>query len=417
MTDKLRTIVTTQNTSTGPLAGLRIIEISSFVAAPLCGLTLSQLGAEVIRIDPIGGASDYNRWPVTDQGESIYWTGLNKGKKSLAVNMRSDEGQALVQQLVTAPGPGNGILVTNAGGRAWMSHATLAALREDVITLEILGRRDGSPGVDYTVNAGLGFPMMTGPSDHAGVVNHVLPAWDMACGLHAALAITSAARKRDTTGEGSQITLPLEDVALATAGTLGYFTEVQINGHSRTSGGNAVYGTYGIDFLTSDNERFMIVALTTRHFRDLTAVTGTTEAVEAVEAALGADFTTEADRYTHREVLTALFSRWFREHSGFEVAAALDKTSILSERYRSFETVVESGELEKNPMFTTLEQPRIGSYLAAGHPASFNGTHFTTGPAPVVGENSVTVLAEILGTTADRAAELAKNGTVGVPAL
>lgn len=102
--------------SPGPLSGLRIVEVSSFVAAPLCGLTLSQLGAEVIRIDPIGGASDYNRWPVTDKGESIYWTGLNKGKRSLSVDMRAERGQELIRRLVTAPGPGGGILVTNA---AW----------------------------------------------------------------------------------------------------------------------------------------------------------------------------------------------------------------------------------------------------------------------------------------------------------
>ena len=88
--------------SPGPLSGLRIVEVSSFVAAPLCGLTLSQLGAEVIRIDPIGGASDYNRWPVTDKGASIYWTGLNKGKRSLSVDMRAERGQELIRQLVTA---------------------------------------------------------------------------------------------------------------------------------------------------------------------------------------------------------------------------------------------------------------------------------------------------------------------------
>ncbi len=193
--------------------------------------------------------------------------------------------------------------------------------------------------------------------------------------LYAALSITAAVRQRDSTGHGSRITLPLEDVALATAGTLGYLTEVQVNGRSRESGGNAVYGTYGIDFVSSDNERFMIVALTTRHFRDLASVTGTTAAVDAVEAALGADFSTEADRYRHREVLTALFSHWFREHSGAEIAAALDTSSVLFERYRSFEEVVKSGELENNPMFSALDQPRIGSYLAAANPASFDGAH------------------------------------------
>jgi len=404
------------NQTLGPLSGLRIVEVSSFVAAPLCGLTLSQLGAEVIRIDPIGGASDYKRWPVTDNGESIYWTGLNKGKRSLSVDMRAERGQELIRQLVTAPGPGGGILVTNAGGRTWMGHDSLAQLRSDVITLEVLGRRDGSPGVDYTVNAALGFPQITGPADYAGVVNHALPAWDVACGLYAALSITAAVRQRDSTGHGAQITLPLEDVALATAGTLGYLTEVQVNGRSRESGGNAVYGTYGIDFVSNDNDRFMIVALTTRHFRDLASVTGTAAAVDAVEAALGADFSTEADRYRHREVLTALFSHWFREHSAAEITAALDQSSVLFERYRSFEKVVKSGELENNPMFSALDQPRIGRYLAAANPASFDGTHLSTGPASEVGGDSVAVLTDILGTTADHASTLIADGVVGVPA-
>lgn len=233
--------------------------------------------------------------------------------------------------------------------------------------------------------------------------------------LYAALSITAAVRQRDSTGHGSRITLPLEDVALATAGTLGYLTEVQVNGRSRESGGNAVYGTYGIDFVSSDNERFMIVALTTRHFRDLASVTGTTAAVDAVEAALGADFSTEADRYRHREVLTALFSHWFREHSGAEIAAALDTSSVLFERYRSFEEVVKSGELENNPMFSALDQPRIGSYLAAANPASFDGAHLYR--TRLRGRRRFDRGArDILGTNADHASTLIADGVVGVPA-
>lgn len=405
--------MTVQVNPAGPLAGLRIVEVSSFVASPLCGLTLAQLGAEVIRIDPIGGAADYNRWPVTGDGASIYWTGLNKGKKSVAVNMRSAEGQALVQKLVTAPGPGAGILVTNAAGRDWMSYGTLSALRDDAITLEILGSRDGRPAVDYTVNAALGFPQITGPEEHAGVVNHALPAWDVACGLYAALAILAAVRQRDSSGKGSQIAIPLEDVALATAGTLGYLTEVQINGESRESGGNAVYGTYGIDFVSADHERFMIVALTTRHFRDLVAVTGTAPAVDAVESALRADFSTEADRYRHREVLTALFTGWFREHSGTDVAAALGSSSVLFERYRGFEEVVKSGELQENPMFSALDQPRIGTYLAAASPVSFDGAHLTTGPASEVGADSDAVLADVLGASDTDIKTLISGGVLG----
>lgn len=396
--------------SSRPLDGLRIVEVSSFVASPLCGLTLSQLGAEVIRIDPIGGASDYRRWPVTADGESIYWTGLNKGKHSLACDLRNPEGQQLIQRLVTAPGADAGIFVTNAGGRSWMSHEAMSALRDDVITLEILGKRDGTAGVDYTVNAGLGFPLVTGPEGH--VVNHVLPAWDIACGLHASTALLAAVRHRDRTGQGSQITLPLEDVALATSGTLGYLTEIMINGTSRPATGNAVYGTYGIDFVSADGVRFMIVALTTRHFRDLVAVTETTGAVEALESALETDFTVEGERFEYRDALTALFARWFRSNSGADVHAALSKTSVLFEQYRSFAEVVESTELESNPLFTPLDQPRVGTYLAAAHPARFDRSHLVSTPASSVGEDSARVVANVLGLDEDEIVGLFDRGVL-----
>lgn len=380
-----------------PLSGLRIVELSSFIASPLCGLTLSQLGAEVIRVDPIGGAADYNRWPVTAEGHSIYWTGLNRGKRSVSCDLRSDEGQNLVQQLISSPGADGGIFVTNAGGREWLSYKTLKALRSDVIVLEILGKRDGTPAVDYTVNAAVGFPSVTGPTENVGVVNHVLPAWDVSCGIYAALAVSAAVRRREHTGEGAHITLALDNLALATAGTLGFLSEAQINGVEREATGNAVYGTYGSDFVTSDGARFMIVALTPRHFDSLVSLTSTTEAVKAVESALKADFTLETDRYRHRHVLTALFDSWFREHTADEVAAKLAKSTVLHDQYRTFSQTAHSSDVNDNPLFESLEQPRIGTYLAAGSPATFDGRHLHSAAAPTVGDDNDEVLAELLG--------------------
>src|ERR1700742_4865499 len=97
---------------TRPLSGVRIVEISSFVAVPLAGMTLAQLGAEVIRVDPIGGAADYRRWPLSDDGESIYWAGLNKGKRSGAADLRSEVGQELVARLIAD----SGVFITNVAG-------------------------------------------------------------------------------------------------------------------------------------------------------------------------------------------------------------------------------------------------------------------------------------------------------------
>ena len=207
-----------------PLAGLRVLEISSFVAAPLGGMTLAQLGADVIRIDPIGGAADVTRWPLAPTGKSLYWAGLNKGKRSVTLDFRGPRGREILKELVAGSGPDGGIVLTNAGF-PWLSYAELSKNRPDLIHLQITGRPDGGPAVDYTVNAATGFPLATGPAELRDPVNHVLPAWDVACGLYAAVGLLAAERHRRRTGQGRAITLPLADVALAVTGHLGFLAE------------------------------------------------------------------------------------------------------------------------------------------------------------------------------------------------
>ncbi|MDA4110527.1 CoA transferase [Mycolicibacterium holsaticum] len=391
-----------------PLAGVRIVEISSFVAVPLAGMTLAQLGAEVIRVDPIGGAADYRRWPVTTGGESIYWAGLNKGKRSVAADMRSQEGQKLVQRLIAD----SGVLLTNVAGREWHSYDTLAALRADLIHVQVSGRADGGTGVDYTVNAGIGFPLVTGPAELATPVNHVLPAWDVSCGIYAALAVVTALRHRDATGQGQRIAIPLENVALATAGNLSLFTEAMVNGTSRERIGNSVYGQYGQDFTSSDGVSFMVVALTPRHFRDLAELTGTTKSVAALADTLRADFTDEGQRYQHRDALTGLFGEWFASHTAEEIVAALSASSVLWERYRSFAEAVTDDKVTANPLFTALDQPRIGEYLAPGLPISIGGTYPPAVAAPALGDDTTAVLNEWLAMSVDEVSHLIESGTV-----
>src|ERR1700730_1259939 len=163
------------------LADLRIVEFSAFVAAPLGGMTMAQFGAEGIRIDPIGGAIDFARWPVTQDGASLYWAGLNKAKRSVALALDRPEGRELAQAIATAPGTGGGIVLSNLPPLPGLDYATLKAKRGDMILLRLTGNRDGSAAVDYTVNAASGFPLVTGPG--GAPVNHVLPAWDIAAGL------------------------------------------------------------------------------------------------------------------------------------------------------------------------------------------------------------------------------------------
>jgi len=400
--------------ATAPLDGLTVLEVSSFVAAPLGGLTLAQLGADVIRIDPVGGGADLRRWPLAPSGTSFYWTGLNKGKRSVTLNFRDPEGRRLLADLLAASGPGGGVVLTNAAGQEWLGYASLARVRPDLIHLQIQGHRDGRAAVDYTVNAATGFPLITGPEGLEDPVNHVLPAWDVACGLYAAVGLLAAERRRARTGVGSEITLALADVALAIAGHLGFLAEAQVTGTDRPRIGNHLYGGLARDFVTADGERVMVVALTRRHFADLGAATGRAGRFAELERLLGADFGDDGDRYRHREVITALLEPWFAERTVGEIERDLAGTSVLWSRYRSFTDLVQDGTLAGNPLLHPITQPGVGPLLAPGSPLAIEAAP-GPGPAPVLGADTAAVLTGLLGLSAADVAALASRGIVGVP--
>ena len=286
------------------LHDLRIVEISAFVAAPLGGMTMAQMGADVIRIDPIGGGIDFRRWPVTKDGASLYWAGLNKAKRSLALALDKPEGREIARALVTAPGPGAGILLSNLPPLRGLDFASLKAERADVIVLRLAGNRDGSAAVDYTVNAASGFPLVTGAGGGMPV-NHVLPAWDIAAGLYLATGLLAAERHRARTGEGQEVVAALADVMLSTVGNLGYIGDVQVNGHARPAIGNDLYGSFGRDFATADGRRVMIIALTPRQWRALGQATGLTERLAMIGTMMEVDLDTEAGRYEARDMIAA----------------------------------------------------------------------------------------------------------------
>lgn len=136
---------------------------------------------------------------------SLFWAGLNKGKRSIAVDFRQPQGQELLTRLICAPGENAGLFSTNFPARGWLSYEALQAHRPDLIMLNLLGRRDGGSEVDYTVNPQLGLPFMTGPMSSPEPVNHVLPAWDFIAGQMIALGLLAAERHRRLTGEGQLV--------------------------------------------------------------------------------------------------------------------------------------------------------------------------------------------------------------------
>lgn len=399
-----------------PLAGLRVVELSTFVAAPLGGMTLAQLGAEVIRVDPIGGAPDTVRWPVAASGASLYWAGLNKNKRSIELDLRSEEGQRLLLDLVAADsGEGDGrILLTNAVGRRFLEWEALVERIPDLIMVRVEGHHDGTPAVDYTVNAGIGFPSVTGPAGLADPVNHVLPAWDIACGLHASTAVLAAERHRRRTGAGSHLRIALYDVALAMAGNLGFLAEAQVGYGERRRLGNYLYGGFARDFVTRDGGRVMLVALTARHWRDLLRVADLEGPVGALETALGVDFTTDEDRFTYREALAGLVAKWVESLDLADLEAALAGTALVWSRYRTFGDLVADGgaAIRDESIIGEVDQPGVGRYFAPASPIALGSGRTPVVRAPTLGEDTDAVLTDRLGDAAGDLADLRARGVI-----
>ncbi len=380
------------------LEGLRIVEGSAFVAAPLAGMTLAQMGADVIRFDRIRGGLDHQRWPVTAKGRSLFWAGLNKGKRSLAVDMATPRGQEIVTRLICAPGEQAGIFLTNLRVRGWMDYDELKKHREDLIMMSITGDRRGGPQVDYTVNPAVGFPHATGPEGSAEPVGHVLPAWDCITGQQAALGILAAERHRRLTGRGQLVELALKDMALAMLGNLGIIGEVTVNGVDRPKMGNALYGAYAQDFVCKCGGRVIVVALTIRQWDNLKAATHTQAAFDELAAKLGVKLSLEGERFKHRAAITAVLKPFFDDRRIEDFAPSFDERGVTWSRYRSFgQAVAEDPDCSlDNPMFSMLDHPGIGAYLTPGNPIAFSAVERVAPTrAPSLGEDTDEILGEI----------------------
>ena len=398
----------------GILSGMRVVEASAFVAAPLGGMTLAQLGADVIRIDAIGGGLDYRRWPVTDDNISLFWAGLNKSKRSVALNFRSPEGSELAREIITAPGKEAGMLLTNFPPKGWLSFEELTAHREDLIQLTIQGDRHGGSAVDYTVNPAIGLPFLTGNSESKEPSNHVLPAWDLVTGQMAALGLLAAERHRNRTGEGQHVKLALADAAMAVMGHLGFIAEAQL-GQERPRYGNYLFGAFGRDFLCNDGARVMVIGLTGRQWKSLCKATETTEAMAGLGEQLGLDLSQEGNRFIARDEISARIGAWVAGHSYAQVEQVFNANGVCWSQYQTVKQMVDTNPdcSAENPMFNQIEQAGVGSHLAAGAPWNFSAFEREPArPAPKLGQHTDEVLSDVLGLDAAQIGKLHDKGVI-----
>lgn len=359
------------------------------------------MGAQVIRVDQIGGGPDFRRWPLARSGASLYWEGLNKGKKSVALDLATAEARELLAALVTAPGERGGLFLTNFPVDGFLAHEPLSRRRPDLVTTRVMGQADGGPALDYTVNCAVGIPQMTGPASLGDEpVNHVLPAWDLMTGAYAAFALLAADRRRSATGIGGELRVPLADIGIASVANLGMLAEVLVGNGPRPRMGNDVFGAFGRDFRTRDGKRLMVMAITPRQWSGLVSVLGIGEAIAGIEASRRVAFASdEGARFTHRNALYPIVEAAIGGRDAQELSAAFDAAGCCWGPYQTLEEAASDALLvAANPMFAFLDHASGETYPAPGAMATVCGLERSPPTrAPHLGEHTDETLSTLLG--------------------
>lgn len=394
------------------LGNLALVEVSSFIASPTIGLYCAQFGADVIRVDQIGGGQDFHRWPVNARGDSFSWENLNRAKRSVALDLTRPEGRELLLALCAEVGT----LATNLPAKGFLAHEKLEARRADMISVRVMGWPDGAIALDYTANAAVGWPALTGPDERP--VNHALPAWDFIAGAYGAFALLAAVQRRAATGLGGEVRLPLTDIAMGTTANLGRVAEVLHTGRDREGIGNAVFGSIGRDFVTADGVRTMIVAINERQWQGLVRALALEADVARIEAERKVVLAgSDGNRFTNRDLVFAAIERAVGALTHQALTQRLDAEGVTHGQYRTLPEALEDARLfTANPMFSPCaDNPSGFAYPAAGAFATIPQLERQpAAPAPRNGQHTEQVLADHLKLSSGEIARLIDSGIAGI---
>jgi len=227
--------------------------------------------------------------------------------------------------------------------------------------------------------------------------------------------IARPGRPREPGGRGQLVNLSLSDVAFAMVGNLGRIAEAELGGRDQQKDGNYLYGAFGHDFETRDGRRVMVVALTARQWAALKEATGIAEACASVEQATGQNLDTESGRFQARDLIAAILRPWFASRDLATIRETFAGTNVSWGPYQTFRQLVKEDPRcsTANPIFAEVEHPGVGTYLMPGSPLDFStAPRVPVRRAPLLGENTNEVLADVLGMSSREIAALHDKGVV-----
>ncbi|MGH7266780.1 MAG: CaiB/BaiF CoA transferase family protein [Candidatus Rokuibacteriota bacterium] len=392
-----------------PLDGIRVVDLSRVLAGPYATLLLADMGAEVIKIEEPGRGDDTRAWPPFQGGESTYFMSVNRGKKSLTLNLKTAGGREILRRLLQGadvllenfrPGTLERLGFGHAAAREWnprLVYCSISGFGES-------GPEAARPGYDLIVQGESGVMDLTGFPDGPPVKMGTSIA-DLAAGTMAAHGIVLALFARERTGVGQKVEIAMVEVmaALLTYQGQAYFA----TGTSPRRRGNQHPSIVPYEvFEAADGYLTVGVANNSLWSRFC-------QALGRPELATDPRFDTEARRVEGRDVLVPLLGEIFRTAPVAEWVRRLGEAGVPAGKIKSVGEALESEHLKARGAIVTLAHPTAGPIRMVGPPIRLGGTPGeAAAPAPVLGEHTDEVLAKLLGYPAAAVARFRAEGAV-----
>jgi succinate--hydroxymethylglutarate CoA-transferase len=394
----------------GPLAGIRVIDLTRILAGPLCTMMLGDMGADVIKVEPPGAGDDTRRWGPPFVGEeAAYFLGVNRNKRSLTLNMAAPAGQKILAGLIAKAD----VLIDNfrlgtlekwGFTDAWFEAAAPRLIRCSITGYGSSGPKSALPGYDFVLQAESGLMSICGEPD--GVpTKYGVAIVDVCTGMLAGNAILAAINARHRSGKGQKVELSLYESSL--------FMLVNVASNYLMAGRDG--GRFGnghpsiVPYTTYQAaDAMMAIAVgNERQFANCAEVLGHPEWVK------DARFATNRARVENRATVDGLINAALAREKAEYWLARLKAVGVPCGKINSVAEALDDPHTAARAMVETVEHPAIGALKMLGVPFKFSDTECSVRRAPPkLGEHSEEILAAELGYGSEAIAQMRRDGVV-----
>lgn len=374
-----------------PLEGFRVLACENGLAGPLCSRLLSDFGADVVKIERPGSGDVTRAWDTGAAGLSSGFVWMNRGKRSVALDVKSDASRPVLDRLIERS---DVFLVNFSPGwaeRMGLAEPAVRALRPDIVYTEITGYGTSGPyadknAYDLVVQGEAGLIALGGTEEEP--VRVAVPACDIGAGTYAALGTLAALLRRASTGEGERVDVSLFDVMLDWIGYYPHFWWHRREAPRRTGMRHPLFVPYGPQF-AADGRLVNLAVLSPEHWQAFCV-----DVIERLDLYADERYGSMEGRVANRAELEPAIEAVFRARPAAEWLERLERAGIPCGAVNELPDVMEHPQLLHNGLVTQLASP-VGMIPSIGSPIVLDGGRPELGAVPELGEHTAEVLAEL----------------------